>query len=265
MRRALLILLAVSVAPAPAAAAEIDASAHMTIANLPLGSSIKTRTLAPAGDVNGDGIGDVAIGSSNAARGENDSIASGEVVVVFGRRERSTIDAGNLGAAGLRVVGPPARPIRLRGGGRTFTMRAGELLGVAVAPAGDVNGDGLADVLAGAPYGGRRRASGRFPPGRAYVIFGRASGGTIDLGREPAAAIRLDAPTSARAAGSTVAAAGDVNGDGRADLAIGALPSRRPSTSAGSARAASRSAVCAAASRSRPRAIRTATAWRTSS
>ncbi|HZR91873.1 MAG TPA: integrin alpha [Gaiellaceae bacterium] len=67
--------------------------------------------------------------------------------------------------------------------------------GLDVADAGDVNGDGIADVIVGAPDAGN---GGKLFSGSAYVVFGRASPGTVDA-----------------------AGAGDVNGDGLADVILG--------------------------------------------
>jgi Ca2+-binding RTX toxin-like protein len=59
-------------------------------------------------------------------------------------------------------------------------------------------------------------------PGEAYVLFGHAGGfSTIDLAHLlPSEGIALSAPNGSGGFGMTVAAAGDVNGDGFADIAI---------------------------------------------
>ena len=84
--------------------------------------------------------------------------------------------------------------------------------GISVASAGDVNGDGFADVIIGAPGAGS-----------SYVVFGKASGfpAIIKLsnlnGKD---GFRLDG--AGNYSGQSVASAGDVNGDGFADVIIGA-------------------------------------------
>src|SRR3712207_5272437 len=84
--------------------------------------------LAAVGDVNGDGLADTAVASLLAD--PNGRADAGSVYVAFGRRS-SDPRASNLPSGGIRIDGP----------------LAGERIGAAVAGAGDVNGDGRADVL----------------------------------------------------------------------------------------------------------------------
>jgi hypothetical protein len=98
-------------------------------------------------------------------------------------------------------------------------VTADDNFGRSVAGAGDVNGDGFADVVVGAigaDPGGRRNA------GTASVFHGGPAGIGVVAARV------LEGPAMNDAFGSTVAGAGDVNGDGFADIAIGA-PSADPS------------------------------------
>jgi hypothetical protein len=80
-----------------------------------------------------------------------------------------------------------------------------DFFGAAVAAAGDVDGDGFADVLVG-------DESSNGGTGRAYVYRGSASGPTTTP-------IEIDGTSTF---GSMVAGAGDVNGDGFADILVGA-------------------------------------------
>ncbi|HEX7079276.1 MAG TPA: integrin alpha [Candidatus Eisenbacteria bacterium] len=141
--------------------------------------------VASAGDVNKDGFSDVIVGAyQNDAQGAN----AGRVYVFFGGRR------------------PDARPDLVLDG-----EAAGDAFGYAVAPAGDVNKDGYADFLVGA-YENSARGAGA---GRAYLYLG---------GPHPDAV--PDAIYSGEAAGDrfgiSVAGAGDVNGDGFADVIVGA-------------------------------------------
>jgi hypothetical protein len=144
-------------------------------------------SVANAGDVNGDGYSDVVVGAPHYANGEPDE---GRAYVYHGS------------AAGLATI--PAWTAE--------SNTAGALLGTSVANAGDVNGDGYSDVVVGAPY----LANGEQDEGRAYVYHGSAAG----LAPTPAWTTESNG-TSARF-GSSVASAGDVNGDGFSDIIVGA-------------------------------------------
>lgn len=82
--------------------------------------------------------------------------------------------------------------------------------GVAVAPAGDVNGDGYVDALVGAP------ATTRGTVGAVVLYLGSPTG----LGAT--AGVVVEDPRRQQDFGAAVAAAGDVNDDGYADVAVGA-------------------------------------------
>lgn len=148
-------------------------------------------------DFNADGYDDIIIG----APGSNGS--AGTSYLVFGRAGvmPASVDLGSLGAQGV-----------------VFEGGAGDASGYAVAGAGDVNGDGFGDVLIGAPGANSNT-------GAAYVVFGHASAGasTIDLtALDGSDGFRLDGIAPGDFAGSALAGAGDVNGDGFDDLIIGA-------------------------------------------
>jgi len=143
--------------------------------------------VAAAGDVNGDGFGDVIIGAPRYANGQEDE---GRAFVYHG-------SALGLGAA-------PAWTAE--------GNQAGALFGHAVAAAGDVNGDGFGDVIVGAPV----YANGQEAEGRAFVYHGSALG----LGAAPAWTAESN-QFDARF-GAAVAGAGDVNGDGFSDVIVGA-------------------------------------------
>ena len=82
-----------------------------------------------------------------------------------------------------------------------------------MATAGDVNGDGYADVIVGAPY----YDNGQTDEGRAFVYLGSAAGPGAEPRPGPPRATRR-----ARSFGCSVATAGDVNGDGYSDVIVGA-------------------------------------------
>jgi hypothetical protein len=111
------------------------------------------KPVAPVGDLNGDGIDDIAIASSLR---NHQAIDDGAVDVVFGHAGPFSA-ALSLGAIDGNI-------------GFTFSGQgAGAMLGNGVAGAGDVNGDGLDDMIIGSDS----EQSGR---GAAHVVFGRSTG-----------------------------------------------------------------------------------------
>jgi VCBS repeat-containing protein len=176
-------------------------------------------SVSAAGDINGDGFADVIIGAPGGDDGGN---YAGEAYVVFG----GASGLGTLDGAGRSVVDlasfSPAQGFIVRGDA------AGDATGIGVSSAGDVNGDGLADLIVGASLGD----DGGDIAGEAYVVFGKASGfGTVDgTGRSvvdltslsPANGFVIQGDAAGDEAGYSLSSAGDVNGDGIADLIVGA-------------------------------------------
>src|SRR5439155_15100324 len=148
--------------------------------------------VAGSGDMNGDGLPEVLVG----ARG------SGAAYAVFGQRDSTAVDLSALAGQGFAM-----------------SETAGEGVGAALADAGDVNGDGATDVVVGAPDAS---ANGRAQSGATYVVYGRAVPGAIDLPTEAAGGFRVDGAATGDRLGTAVAAAGDVNADGRDDVLVGA-------------------------------------------
>jgi hypothetical protein len=112
----------------------------------------------------------------------------------------------------------------------TFIGRnAGDVAGLAVSSAGDVNGDGYEDLLVGAATAD----GGGADSGEVYLIFGRSttgwrsltdSGGNFNLNNlsDPNGTVRFLGRNAGEQAGSAVSAAGDVNNDGYDDILIAA-------------------------------------------
>jgi hypothetical protein len=143
--------------------------------------------VSSAGDVNGDGFSDVIVGAFGYDGGEADE---GRAYVYHGSPE-------GLGAT-------PA-----------WTAESGQVgayFGRRVATAGDVNGDGFSDVIVAAEL----YDAPTFGEGRAFVYYGSSDG----LSLTPAWTAESD--ESVALFGSSVASAGDVNGDMYSDVIIGA-------------------------------------------
>ena len=147
------------------------------------------RAVAPLGDVNGDGFDDIVVGSDIAGGGSR-----GEIFIFNGP------------LSGTRTVASADATI-------TGSF-ANESFGASIASAGDINGDGVNDIIVGAP---------RFPlngadTGRAYVFFGPVTGSLV--------ATQADAIIFGEAVnddfGVAVAGGKDINGDGVPDVIVGA-------------------------------------------
>src|SRR5206468_1350420 len=101
----------------------------------------------------------------------------------------------------------------------------GAQLGHAVAGAGDVNGDGLADVIVGAPEApgaGNTAPPGFLRSGAAYVVFGKRDSQPVNLEALGSGGLAIRGTQQIERVGESVAGLGDVNGDGIADIAVAA-------------------------------------------
>jgi hypothetical protein len=174
-------------------------------------------SVSGAGDVNGDGFDDLIVG---AHRGDDGGTDAGEAYVVFG----SGTDFGTA-VGGRQMI--DLTTLTAEQGFIIQGDAAGDLTGVSVSAAGDVNGDGFDDLIVGAPYGDHGGAGA----GESYVVFGSGTGfGTAVGGRQiidlnTLAATQgfvIQGDAAGDAAGWSVSAAGDVNGDGFDDLIVGA-------------------------------------------
>jgi len=166
-------------------------------------NDLSGSSVACAGDVNGDGFADVIIGASNNTPAGAQPYA-GSSYVLFGKSTTTSVDLSSVvaGCGGFVIKG----------------QNYYDYSGISVASAGDVNGDGLADLIVGAP---------NYSEGHSYVVFGKTTTAAISLadiasGRGGYVINGQTQSSGYASSGYFVSSAGDVNGDGLADLIIGA-------------------------------------------
>ena len=141
------------------------------------------HSVAAAGDVNGDGFGDVIVGAPYYDNGQSEE---GRIYVFHGS-----------------ASGPSTFPSFIK-----ESDTAVSYFGYSVATAGDVNGDGYSDIIVGAPAWNNT--------GKAYVYHG-SSAGLSATNNWQKQINQIDADF-----GNSVSTAGDINNDGYSDVIIGA-------------------------------------------
>ena len=182
------------------------------------------RSVSFVGDVNNDGAQDFAIGAHLT---DTNGADSGTAYILFGGTGRlAALDAadgtvdGSINLANVTT----SNGFILNG------TNQGDRLGETSASVGDVNGDGFADVLIGAPYSGVSDAVNDFT----YLMFGAATGSTITASSlDGTTGFILQGIQEADVLGRGVAGVGDVNGDGINDFIIGAPKNDIPGTDVG--------------------------------
>jgi hypothetical protein len=148
------------------------------------------RSLAGVGDANGDGLDDLLIGQA----GSNGH--SGSAALVLGAANPGDVDLATQAITYSSTI-------------------ASELVGTAVAPAGDYDGDGFADLL----IGGCHCYPGEAGVGGAYVVLGSEAPVGFDLVDADA---RITGEAIGDDAGDILAGGGDFDGDGFDDVVVGA-------------------------------------------
>ncbi|MEI7965906.1 MAG: integrin alpha, partial [Chitinophagaceae bacterium] len=212
-------------------------------------SALFATSVASAGDVNGDGYGDIIVGAVSYSNGQSSEgafyifqgsatgisttpAAAGESNQASANMGWSVSSAGDVNGDGYSdvIVGVYAYDDPQVDEGAAFIYygsatginpaspvileanQAGANFGISVAMAGDVNGDGYSDVVVGAPF----YSNGQASEGAAFIYLGSAAG----IITTPATILDNDQSNSWM--GYSVASAGDINGDGYSDVIVGA-------------------------------------------
>jgi hypothetical protein len=156
------------------------------------------------GDFNGDGIGDLLLGARFGDGPDNTRQDAGEAYLIFGRSDLGgSVDIAQ-GQQDMTILG-----------GKT-----GDNLGYSVA-AGDLNADGIDDIIVAAPMSEGPDATARTDRGEVYVIFGRRDlGGIVDIAEGPQD-LTIVAAEGFSLLGDSMDVC-DVNGDDIEDVILGA-------------------------------------------
>jgi Ca2+-binding RTX toxin-like protein len=159
-------------------------------------------SIASIPDLNGDGKPEVAIG---APGNDGNGADSGAVYIVFGKNTDTVVQLSSVatGTGGFKIVGEDN----------------GDAIGLAFSAIDDLNGDGKAEILIGAP----NNVLGGTNMGAAYVVYGKATGTPVQLTNiaNGIGGFKITGQVDDEA-GTSITGLGDVNGDGLADMLVGA-------------------------------------------
>ncbi len=161
--------------------------------------------VAALGDVDGDGLNDIAVEAESATPGFV------RVYVIFGKPDAADVDlqAVAAGDGGFVIDSVPI----------TYDPESGAPNVVQpVSRGGDINNDGFADILIGT---NTLNANYKFPA-RAYVVWGKASPEPVDLAQLGDRGVMLEGGADWDGFGHSLSTAGDVNADGFADIIVAA-------------------------------------------
>ncbi|CAB5503063.1 RTX toxins and related Ca2+-binding proteins, partial [Bathymodiolus thermophilus thioautotrophic gill symbiont] len=172
--------------------------------------------VSSAGDVNGDGLDDLIVGDPQADPASKDS--AGKSYIVFGKTDGATVDLSAIasGIGGFVINGEDAN----------------DESGHSVSSAGDVNGDGLDDLIVGAYHA---TPASKNSAGKSYVVLGKVDGTAVNLSvvASGTGGFVINGESAEDESGYSVSSAGDVNGDGLDDLIVGAFAGFSADSSAG--------------------------------
>ncbi len=163
-------------------------------------------SVSDAGDLNADGFDDLLIGAPVAG---SVGAGTGSTYVIYGKATgfQDIVLTPNIAAADGKWLSG---------------LNSADHMGVSVSGVGDVNADGFQDFVIGAPYADRNTGNGSLPgTGQAYLLFGSASPLPNLSALNGTNGVLLQGLLAYDRAGQSVAAAGDINGDGFDDFLIG--------------------------------------------
>jgi len=187
---------------------ELDGDNGFSIVGVPSDfTSLLGISVSGAGDFNADGTDDLIIGDNRSNRS----------IVVFGGA-----DVGGTGSLSALTIAEGTNTLKIDGP-RDGNYAGDDYAGDSVSGAGDLNGDGIADVIIGAPHAD---GSSEFRGGSSYVVFGGESvddSASLDLtALDGTDGFVVNGSGYNTTSGSSVSGAGDFNGDGAQDIIIGA-------------------------------------------
>lgn len=189
----------------PTNLSSLDGSNGYLIIGLNAGDQLGS-SVSMGGDFNGDGLADFALGAYSASPGAR--AYAGIVYVIYGQKSGS-LPRFNLttlnGINGFSIPG----------------LSAGDQLGTSISISGDINGDGLVDLLIAASAAS---PSGHTGAGTVYVVFGSRNTflPSLDLSKlNGTNGFMIPGLNPQDRLASSVSTAGDLNGDGLADIILG--------------------------------------------
>lgn len=181
-------------------------------------SDYSGSTVSGIGDINGDGLADIAVGAPLAS--PHGRLHAGSSYVIFGKNGSwvSPIELSSInGINGIKLHGEAI----------------GDQSGYSISGAGDINGDKIADFIIGASSAS---SEGRNKSGSSYVVFGKKTAWVSDFELSTLNGMngfKLNGELAGDFSGNSVSGAGDINSDGVDDLIIGAFASPAGRSQAG--------------------------------